>query len=180
MSWLLLMTAVPSKPDYLRVKLRRRMQRLGAVGLKGAVYTLPDKPDAMEGFQRLRREILSDGGDATVCVARFVDGMSDADVIALFNRDRDAEYREFVAACGELDGRWSASSAGGERPAESSLVAERERLRRRLEGILGRDFFTASEREDAMQAIERVIVLDIAAPRRRAGAGFLRGGVERP
>lgn len=176
----MLITAVPSKPDYLRVKLRRRVQRLGAVGLKGAVYVLPDNPDAIEGFQWLRREILADGGDATVCVARLVDGMSDADVIAQFNQNRDAEYREFVAACGELDGRWSAAGAGGDQAAESALVAERERLRRRLEGILGRDFFTASEREDAMQAIERVIVLDIASPRRRAGAGFLRGGVERP
>lgn len=164
-AWLLLITAVPSKPDYLRVKLRRRVQRLGAVGLKGAVYVLPDSPDAIEGFQWLRREILADGGDATVCMAHLVDGMSDADVIAQFNRDRDAEYRGFVSACGELEEHWSAASAGGERTAGSSVVAERGRLRRRLEEILGRDFFAAPEREDAMQAIERVIVLDIATPR---------------
>jgi hypothetical protein len=169
--WLLLITAVPSKPDYLRVKLRRRVQRLGAVGLKGAVYALPDNPDAMEGFQWLRREILADGGEATVCVAHLVDGMSDADVIALFNQDRAAEYRDFVAACGELEGRWSAAGAGSDQTAGSSLVAERERLRRRLEEILGRDFFTATEREDAMQAIERVIVLDIAMPKPNAGSG---------
>src|ERR1017187_2745658 len=82
-AWLILITAVPSKPDYLRVKLRRRVQRLGAVGLKGAVYVLPDSPDAIEGFQWLRREILADGGDATVCVAHLVDGMSNADVIGI-------------------------------------------------------------------------------------------------
>src|ERR1041384_212260 len=75
--WLLLITEVPSRPDYLRVKLRRRVQRLGAIGLKGAVYVLPDDPDATENFQWLRREILADGGDATLVAARFVAGRTD-------------------------------------------------------------------------------------------------------
>jgi hypothetical protein len=161
--WLMLITAVPSKPDYLRVKLRRRVQRLGAVGLKGAVYVLPDGPDALESFQWLRREILADGGDATVCLAQLVDGMSDADVVALFNQDRDGEYQAFVTACREFEAGWPAGAAGddGSRPA---LIAERARLHRRLEEILGRDYFAAPHREDAMQAIERIAVLDIAAP----------------
>jgi hypothetical protein len=163
-NWLLLITQVPSKPDYLRVKLRRRVKRLGAVGLKGAVYLLPDNPDAVEAFQWLRREILADGGEAILCEARLIDGMSDESVMDLFTRDRDLEYREFVSACSELAGRWSRPSAAGE-SAGSALAAERERLRRRLEDILGRDYFSAPQREDAMQAIERLIVLDIERPR---------------
>ena len=111
----MLITAVPSKPDYLRVKLRRRVQRLGAVGLKGAVYVLPENPEAFESFQWLRREILADGGDATVCLAQLVDGMSDADVIALFNQDRDAEYEAFVTACQEFEAGWPAGAAGDDR-----------------------------------------------------------------
>ena len=99
----MLITAVPSKPDYLRVKLRRKVQRLGAVGLKGAVYVLPENPDALESFQWLRREILADGGEATVCLAQLVDGMSDADLVALFNQDRDVEYQAFVTACREFE-----------------------------------------------------------------------------
>lgn len=160
--WLLLITAVPSKPDYLRVKLRRRVQRLGAIGLKGAVYVLPESSEGIESFQWLRREILADGGDATVCLARLIDGMSDGDVIARFNQDRDAEYGEFIATCADLSARWSATTSGNDtgRPA---LVAERGRLFTRLEEMLGRDFFAAPAREDAMQAMERVAVLDITA-----------------
>jgi hypothetical protein len=168
--WLMLITAVPSKPDYLRVKLRRRVLRLGAVGLKGAVYVLPEGPDALESFQWLRREILADGGEATVCLSQLVDGMSDADVIALFNQDRDAEYQAFVTACREFEAAWPASAAGDD-AARPALIAERARLHRRLEEILARDYFTAARREDAMQAIERIAVLDIATPKAAPSRG---------
>ena len=164
-SWLMLITEVPSKPDYLRVKLRRRVQRLGAVGLKGAVYLLPETPDSAESFQWLRREIVADGGDATVCVAKLIDGMTNADVVALFTRDRDAEYQAFIAACQDLETRWRAEANRGDGADLPVFVAERARLHRRLEEILSRDYFRASQREEAMQAIERVAVLDIALPR---------------
>ena len=124
MAWLMLVTEVPSKPDYLRVKLRRKVQRLGALGLKGAVYLLPDNPEAMDGFQWLRRELVADGGAATICSATLIDGMSDADVTARFNEERDAEYVEYVAGCGELGKRWAVLDLA-DRP---GLTAERGRL----------------------------------------------------
>ena len=156
--WLILITEVPSKPDYLRVKLRRRVQRLGAIGLKGAVYVLPNETETEAGFQVLRREIAADGGAATLCVARFIDGLTDEGMVAQFNRDRDAEYANFVAACADLERRWLASYAGNlvER---QGLVAERARYLVRLEEILGRDHFGAPLREEAMVAVERLVVL---------------------
>src|SRR3954468_17530898 len=92
--WLLLIHRLPPKPDYLRVKVRRRLQRLGAAALKNAVYALPNGEGAAEGFQWVRREIVADGGEALLCAAALVDGLTDADVEALFARDRDAEYAE--------------------------------------------------------------------------------------
>jgi len=156
--WLLLLTEVPSKPDYLRVKLRRRVQRVGAVGLKGAVYVLPETPEALEGFRRLRREIVADGGEATICAATLIDGISNGNLRALFNRDRDGEYDEFISTCADLEQRWAGVQDGGDL---SSLIAERDRLFARLEEVLGRDFFVAARREDAMQRMERLAVLDI-------------------
>jgi hypothetical protein len=70
--WLLLIHQVAPKPDYLRVKIRRRLHRLGAFPLKRAVYVLPNTPAAREDFEWLAREIVADGGEATVCEARFV------------------------------------------------------------------------------------------------------------
>ena len=40
--WLLLIHQLPPKPDYLRVKMRRRLSRMGAALLKSTVYVLPN------------------------------------------------------------------------------------------------------------------------------------------
>lgn len=160
-SWLLLIADLPAKPDYLRVKLRRRVQRLGAVAIKGAVYLLPNAPDRLADFRSLRREIAQDGGDASLCEAHFVDGFTDQELIDRFNVDRDEEYGGFVASCDLLTARW----AKVEPAARAALIAQRGRLFSRLEGILGRDSFGSPQREEAMQALERLAVLDILPPR---------------
>jgi hypothetical protein len=81
---LLLIHQVPPKPDYLRVKVRRRLQRLGAVPLKSSVYVLPDTDENLEDFQWLANEIVADGGDATICSASMLSGVSDADLAGSF------------------------------------------------------------------------------------------------
>jgi len=80
--WLLLIHQLPPKPDYLRVKVRRRLQRLGAVPLRGSVYALPDTEEAREDFQWLLGEIRAEGGEAILCQAAFLDGISDEELRA--------------------------------------------------------------------------------------------------
>ena len=80
--WLLLIHQIPPKPSYLRVKVGRRLQGLGAVAVKNSVYVLPRSEQALEDFQWVRREIVAGGGDASVCEARFVEGLEDASVEA--------------------------------------------------------------------------------------------------
>lgn len=82
-SWLLLLHQIPAKPDYLRVKIWRRMQRIGAIPLKNAAWVLPAGETGREDFEWLIREIEGDGGEAILCDARFVSGLSDAQVNAL-------------------------------------------------------------------------------------------------
>jgi len=53
--WLLLIHQLPPKPDYFRVKVWRRLQRIGAVAIKSSVYALPHTDQAAEDFQWLRR-----------------------------------------------------------------------------------------------------------------------------
>lgn len=78
--WLLLIHQIPPKPDYFRVKVRRRLQRIGAAPLKNSVYLLPNTPEALEDFQWLAQEIRRDGGDAQVVEANFVVGITDLEV----------------------------------------------------------------------------------------------------
>jgi hypothetical protein len=87
--WLLLIHQLPPKPDYFRVKIWRRLQGIGAVAIKNSVYVLPFNDEALEDFQWLRREITAGGGEATVCRASFVDGMSDRQMEALFRPRAD-------------------------------------------------------------------------------------------
>jgi hypothetical protein len=95
--WLLLIHQVPPKPDYLRVKVRRRLQRLGAAALKSTVYVLPNSDEAMEDFQWLAREIVALGGSAVLCAASFVEGITDEEVEAMLQAgaraDDDARER---------------------------------------------------------------------------------------
>lgn len=86
--WLLLLHQLPPKPDYLRVKVRRRLHRLGAVQLKSTVYLLPDSDESLEDFEWLRTEIEADGGSAIICRATFVAGLSDPEVEAMINETR--------------------------------------------------------------------------------------------
>ena len=86
--WLLLITQLPPKPDYLRVKVRRRLRRLGAVPIKQTVYVLPHSDESLEDFQWLRQEIESDGGSAIIAESAFVEGMSDEELDAMFVTER--------------------------------------------------------------------------------------------
>src|SRR5437588_12530873 len=95
-SWLLLVHQLPAKPAYLRVKIWRRLQEIGAVAVKNAVHALPMNEETQEDFEWLLREIHEGGGEAFVCEARLVDGLSDEEVRALFDRVRDADYAELA------------------------------------------------------------------------------------
>src|SRR5260221_11969003 len=89
-SWLLLIHQLPAKPAYLRVKIWRRLQGIGAIAVKNAVHVLPMNEETQEDFEWLLREIEQGGGEAFVFEARQIDGMSDKEIRDLFENDRDA------------------------------------------------------------------------------------------
>src|SRR5258708_24388306 len=90
--WLLLIHQLPAKPAYARVKVWRRLQALGAVTVKGAVYALPANSETQEDFAWLAKEIVESGGEAMICEAALVEGFSDHEMHALFDQARDEDY----------------------------------------------------------------------------------------
>ena len=132
--WLLLVHHLPPKPDYFRVKVRRRLQRLGAVALKPSVYVLPHTAGTAEDFAWLLREIVAEGGEALLCAAALLQGVADAEVEAMFRRDRDADYQAIADAAGET-------------------TADLARLTRRLDEVTAIDFFRAPKRAAAARAV---------------------------
>jgi hypothetical protein len=153
--WLLLIHQIPPRPHYLRVKVGRRLQGLGAVPVKNSVYALPLGDQALEDLQWVRKEILAGGGDASVCEARFVEGLSDESLEALFMEARQADYEQLAAEARVL---LSGLGARGKRAAEARAQAEGTlaRLRRKLESIRRIDFFETPGREAAGRLVDSI------------------------
>src|SRR5215472_13103375 len=90
--WLLLIHQLPAKPAYLRVKIWRRLQALGAVTVKNSVYVLPASERTQEDLEWVLKEVLGGGGEGMICEARLVDGLSDDEIRGLFNAAREQDY----------------------------------------------------------------------------------------
>jgi hypothetical protein len=146
--WLLLIHNLPPKPDYFRVKIWRRLQRIGAVAIKNSVYAMPRTDQTLEDLQWTLREIKEGGGDASICEAGFLQGLSNDQVEALFHAARDADYAALAEEAKERLQQLPAGTA----PAEDrvrELAADVLRLRRRLNEVVAIDFFDSLGRQSA-------------------------------
>ena len=146
--WLLLIHQLPPKPDYFRVKIWRRLQRLGAVAIKNSVYVLPKNDQTQEDFQWVLREIVEGGGEASLCEARFVEGLSNDQVEALFEAARGAEYDQIAEEARRL-AEMPLPEGPVEETRRTQLEVDLARLKRRLAEVVAIDFFGAPGREAA-------------------------------
>jgi hypothetical protein len=146
--WLLLIHQIPPKPDYFRVKVWRRLQRLGAVAIKNSVYVLPKNDQTQEDFQWVLREIIEGRGEASLCEARFVDGLSDEEVEALFQAARGAEYDQIAEEARRL-AEIPLPNGQTEETRRTKPEIDLVRLKRRLAEVVAIDFFGAPGRETA-------------------------------
>ena len=144
--WTLLIHQLPAKPAYLRVKIWRRLQALGAVAVKNAVHALPASEHAQEDFEWLLKEIQASGGEAVICEAQFIDGLTDGDVRELFNGDRDADYAEIADEARALAARLAQTPLTESR---ADLKGQFARLKARFTQNAGIDFFDANGRQSA-------------------------------
>lgn len=153
--WLVLIHQIPKHPGYLRVKVGRRLQALGAVAVKNSVYVLPRSDETLEDFQWIRREIVAGGGDASVCEVLFVEGLSDDSVEALFNAAREEDY---AALARDARAGQAAAKTGPKRPdsRQEKVGSAVVRLRKRLGELIEIDFFGANGRNAVEQLIAAV------------------------
>jgi len=153
--WLLLIHNIPPKPSYFRVKVWRRLQRLGAVAIKNSVYVLPNSDSSYESFEWMLREIVQGGGEATLCEANFAEGLENDQIQALFNQARNAEYsalsEEARKTIKELTQKSKLTDARGKQ-----IETDLARLKRRLAEIVAIDFFGASGRETADGIVDEI------------------------
>lgn len=144
--WLLFVHQLPSSPSNLRVRTWRRLQQLGAIPIKQAVYVLPDTPNAREDFEWLKSEVKAAGGDASVFAADHVDAWSDDALIEEFRRSRQDAYTALASEIEKLLKRASRSrrQRGTRAPSIRRLL---EVFRERLMAMEGVDFFGSAGRD---------------------------------
>src|SRR5437867_12235673 len=98
-TWLLLLYALPTKRTSARVNLWRKLKKFGAVQLKTSAYVLPDNPTQYERFQWLATQIKDAGGEATLIRVAQIEGMSNEQIVQMFNDARAADYAGLIESC---------------------------------------------------------------------------------
>ena len=154
--WLLLAHQLPATPSNLRVKTWRRLQDLGALAVKQAVYVLPDSPESREDFEWLRVEIEGSGGEAVVFAANHLSAEGEAALVDEFRRNRQTLYTELAA---ELQRHQPKAQTRRGQPAPRDIA----RWRQRFQAIERIDFFGSAGRD-------RVASLLASLEARRGGA----------
>jgi|FEC22Drversion2_1045045.scaffolds.fasta_scaffold00590_15 hypothetical protein len=152
--WLLLIHQLPAKPAYARVKVWRRLQALGAVIVKNAVYALPSNEETQEDFAWLAREIVELGGEAVVCEAELVEGLDDGELRRMFVTARNVDYARLAKEADGLATRLPTRLGPDAPDSELGDIANHTaRLRKQLSEVAAIDFFEADGREAAEQRI---------------------------
>jgi hypothetical protein len=186
--WLLLAHQLPTRPSGVRVKTWRRLQEVGAIQARNSVYVLPNGETPRVAFERVRGEIVSLGGEATVFAADVTSPEGDDSIVQLFRRARREDYAEIIQDASRL---LRQTSRKRQAPVTRGLAA----LQQRLEEIQTIDFFDADGRHDAADSVARLRVratrtgdgipaveprpLDPAAFQRRRWVSRPRPGIDR-
>ena len=148
LSWLLLLYSLPAKSGALRISVWRQLKRLGAVPLKTSASVLPDRPELYESFQWLGQRIRDQGGDATLVRAADVDGVSDDELVVVFQQARAAEYDDIIKAARLL------LPSKGKKP--QTTPEELEKLAARFESVRQVDFFDCPKAADVEMLLRRL------------------------
>jgi hypothetical protein len=172
--WLLLMHQLPSRPAYLRVKVWRSLREAGAIALRHSGYVLPLNAHAASVMRQAVKEIERGKGQAALCEARFIDGITDNALRDQFNKARDGDY-----AALERDLR----KIGAARSARGRLGETRIKLEKagqRLRDIAAIDFFGAKNRvraESLLSRLEHSYIVRAQPADARQGMTAARGKV---
>src|SRR5882757_1256623 len=86
MHWLLFLPRLTGGSS-TRVRVWRRLQKLGAISIQGAVWVVPDQKPASESLRWFTHELSDVGGAGVIARAEWLEGLSSAELTRQF---RDA------------------------------------------------------------------------------------------
>ena len=135
------------------------------------MYVLPNTEPCREDFEWLRSEIVALGGEATVFAADALGPDGGDNIMAVFQRTRDADYeglkRDAERVLSLARSKRAATAAG-----RDGLHRTLRSLRQRFTNVEGIDFFHARGRQDAAAALATVERLVAPEPVRANAPGL--------
>lgn len=141
LKWLLFFYSIPATPVNNRVKIWRKLQKSGAIQLKGGVYILPYREDNHEALQWLLAELPGLNGEGLLVTSETIEPLQQQEIIALFNEQRHLHYQEVGKKIDELSGRIDNLRKGGKDKKATSLFRQFEKTRADFHTVQNRDFF---------------------------------------
>lgn len=154
-NWLVLIYSLPPEAGSSRVRIWRKLKKLGAVSLRNSVYLLPFGEERYEIAQWLCQEIQRAEGEATLLKVEQIENLSDEEVAALFRRARNEDYAELTreghAWLEHLEGLPSKKAS----QEAVALADELKALEKRLAELEEIDYFHAAGRLEAEAIFKR-------------------------
>jgi DNA-binding transcriptional regulator PaaX len=141
--WVLLAYRLPRVPSTPRSAIWRRLKRLGVAQLADGLVALPADARTLEALEWVAEEVLDAHGEAMVWLGRPADAAGSAALIHRMTTAIAAEYESVTA---------EASST--QYPDETTRRRVTARLRRELQRLEARDFFSPPQRDAARGAVE--------------------------
>src|SRR6266508_2751062 len=138
-SWLLLIYQLPARRSPARVKVWRRLQRIGAVLVKNSAWVMPESAEAREDFEWLKTEIEASGGEAMVLSAQAPHAAAQDEIVAAFRAARTEDFDTLRREASRLLERWTTRRAV--RSAGRALPQVLRRLRERVRELEAIDYF---------------------------------------
>jgi hypothetical protein len=139
--WLLFFYSVPAKPAGSRTKIWRKLNRIGAVKLKGAVYILPYSDEHQEILQWLISELSSLGGDGAFVATESIEPLTQDEIIQLFNSQCTERYHKITDKFGALERKTAQHKQNNQAGGGKILTGQLNKLQRELSIIQKTDFF---------------------------------------
>ncbi len=142
--WLLVFYSVPSNPVSNRMKIWRKLAKVGAVQLKGSVYILPATEEHEEFCQWLIGEVKSMGGDGAFVRSAEIKTMTDTDIRQLFTTQADREYHRLEKVIDVFERKIQSIRKGSKSEAVKHLADQAAKLTKEFEELRKRDYFESS------------------------------------
>jgi hypothetical protein len=141
----LLAYRLPREPSSPRIAVWRKLKRLGVAQLLDGLVALPLDNRNREQLEWLADEVVDAGGEATIWIGALGAATQEQELAAGMAEAVAVAYRRVAE---------QAEQAASELPGQRRRTLGR--LRRELRRIRARDYFPPPEREEALQAVERL------------------------